>query len=301
MSQASRGIVRRYEIVTVFPAGPQGGNPAPIVVNADGMTDDDMRSIARETGHESAFVFSAPPNSGHDFEFRFWVPNHEMEMCGHATVGATWLLAQSDRLVGGRLNILTRSGSVQAIVHRLVDTTSVEISQPVGRLERVDPSEVSAIADAVGISLSDLASYPVLNAATSRIKTLIPVRSVALLDGLKPKLDRIESLCEHIGSTGLYPYAPLDRDKQIFDARQFPKSSGYPEDAATGIAATALCFGLLECGLIDDVKRPVTVRQGRAMERPSEITVRLDLAAGDGVGCWLSGQVDRSYGQPGGV
>jgi len=292
--------VRTYEIVTVFPAGPKGGNPAPIVVDADGMTDADMRFVATETGHESAFVFSSPPNSQQDVEFRFWVPNHEMEMCGHATVGAVWLLAQAGRLTGSRLDILTRSGPVQAIVHGLGKTdTRVEISQPVGRLESVDPAEASEIADVLGISLSDLAPYPVLNAATSRIKTLVAMRSVALLDSLKPKLDRIESLCERIGSTGLYPYAVQDGGQQIFDARQFPKSSGYPEDAATGIAATALCFGLLECGLIEDVKRPIKVRQGRAMGRPSEITVRLDPAARDGVGCWLSGPVDRSYSQLG--
>jgi predicted PhzF superfamily epimerase YddE/YHI9 len=77
-----------------------------------------------------------------------------------------------------------------------------------------------------------------------------------------------DAMPHRIGSTGLYPYAVSDPARQVFDARQFPRSSGYPEDAAT-----ALAFGLRAAGLVDTSDRPVRVRQGRAMSRPSEITI----------------------------
>ena len=78
----------------------------------------------------------------------------------------------------------------------------------------------------------------------------------------------------------------------MFDARQFPKSSGYPEDAATGIAAAALAFGLLENGSVEASDRLIRVRQGRAMGRPSEIAVRFRVdVAGRVQGCWLGGNV----------
>jgi PhzF family phenazine biosynthesis protein len=124
------------------------------------------------------------------------------------------------------------------------------------------------------------------------VKTLIPLRSVAFLDGLEPDFARMEALCERIGSTGLYPYATADATARIFDARQFPKASGYPEDAATGIAAAALLFGLLENGQARVSEEPITVRQGRAMGRPSAITVRFRHdESGKMIGCWLSGHV----------
>ncbi|WP_204310277.1 PhzF family phenazine biosynthesis protein, partial [Enterobacter cloacae] len=72
----------------------------------------------------------------------------------------------------------------------------------------------------------------------------------------------------------LYPYAIDDRGARLFEARQFPKSSGYPEDAATGIAAAALAFGLLCNGLVEPLDRPIHIRQGRSMGRLSEIRVR---------------------------
>ena len=79
-------------------------------------------------------------------------------------------------------------------------------------------------------------------------------------------------------------------------ARQFPKSSGYPEDAATGIAAAALWGYLAQAGLVPagDPAQPAvcTVRQGEAMGCPSAIEVRARFSeTGATEGCWLSGKV----------
>lgn len=280
--------------VSVFAAGPQGGNPAPVVIDAQGMSDQEMQGIARAYGHESGFVLPAPEGTDCDFEFRFWVPNHEMSMCGHATVGAIWLLEQLGRLRGDRLRVWTRSGLVDARVEKRAGRdAAVEISQPAGRVEPLSDTVVTeaGILDVLGIGSDDLAPFPIQNARTSRVKTLIPLKSVATLDSLSPDFTRIEQLCARIGSTGLYPYAVSDKDAQIVDARQFPSSSGYPEDAATGIAASALSFGLLSNRLVEASERRITIRQGRAMKRPSEILVRFSLDGGQPNGCWLGGAV----------
>nr|WKF61670.1 putative isomerase YddE [Paraburkholderia busanensis] len=282
------------ELVSVFSAGPGGGNPAPIVVDAAGMSDADMQAVAQRYGHESGFVLPAPAGSRCDYEFRFWVPNHEMSMCGHATVGAVWLLHQNARLTQDRLTVQTRSGEVAVRIDGFGGAdAAVEISQPVGRVEPLPLPEQhrDAILDALGIGAAQLAPLPIQNASTSRVKTLIPLASPAILDALQPRFDRIEAVCEQIGSTGLYPYATFDAGRQIFDARQFPRASGYPEDAATGIAASALCFGLLANGMVEASPRSITVRQGRAMQRPSQISVRFSIESGRVDGCWLGGPV----------
>ncbi|GAA3436874.1 PhzF family phenazine biosynthesis protein [Kutzneria kofuensis] len=263
-------------LVHVFPDGPSGGNPAPIVVDADTMSDAEMQEIAKTYGHESAFIL--PAAAPFDFALRFWVPNHEMPMCGHATVGAVHTLHRLNRLTRTRLTISTPSGPVQA---RIADA-AVEITQPPATVTPAPPTDVLEV---LGITEQDLAAHPVQNASTSRVKTLIPLASQAILDALTPDFSRIPELCDQLGSTGLYPYAPSDPATQTFDARQFPRSSGYPEDAATGIAAAALAYGLLDNHLINP-DRPVHVRQGRAMGKPSRITLRLTPT-----GLWLGGQV----------
>ena len=288
----------QVELVSVFAAGPGGGNPAPIVVDAAGMSDTEMQEVAQRYGHESGFVLPAPPGSDCDYEFRFWVPNHEMPMCGHATVGAVWLLHQTGRLQRDRLTVQTRSGRVGIrITDYTAEGAAVEISQPMGRIEPLPQAQLSRdeILDALDITEAQLAPLPIQNACTSRVKTLIPLASPGELDALRPRFEKVEALCERIGSTGLYPYASFDASRQIFDARQFPRASGYPEDAATGIAASALSFGLLANGMVEASPRTITIRQGRAMKRPSQISVRFSfddgVASGHPNGCWLGGPV----------
>lgn len=279
--------------VVVFADGPGGGNPAPVVLDADRMTDQQMQDVARDSGHESAFVLSAPEGTTADLALRFWVPGHEMEMCGHATVGAVWLMARLGTLPGSDITIWTRSGEVRALVRPDGDDVHVEISQPPGRLETVPDPVVESVLDVLGIGPDALADRPVVNATTSRTKTLVPVASEAVLDDLRPDLDRVQHVCDELGSTGLYPYAVSDAGDQQFAARQFPRSSGYPEDPSTGIAAAALLFGLLDQGLVERSDRPVTIRQGRAMGRPSAMTLRLELDGSTVTGCWLGGRVEH--------
>jgi PhzF family phenazine biosynthesis protein len=274
-------------IVTVFGATAQGGNPAPTVVDAAGMSDAAMQAVARYYGHESGFVLPAPPGSGCDFAFRFWVPEHEMEMCGHATVGAVWLLNHLGRLPQDAITIHTASGTVAAHV---TGAGQVEISQPRGQVTSISDGAEAEILAVLGITAAERTETPIHNACTSRVKTLVPLASAAILDALQPDFTRMAALCERIGSTGLYPYAPSDPANQVFDAR--PKASGYTEDAATGIAAAALVFGLLANGLVAADDRLIRIRQGRAMGRPSEIVLRF-RRDGDGAiqGCWLGGAV----------
>ena len=275
------------DVVTVFADGPNGGNPAPVVLEARGLADDQMQAIARSFGHECAFLVD-PVGTGGDLALRFWVPHHEMQMCGHATVGAVWLLHTTAVLPGrDEVTVHTASGIVRALV---AADASVQVSQPVGDSRPLEDS--AAVLAVLGITRDDLADLPLRNAATSRTKTLVPLRDVERLDAIEPDLDRVEAVCALIGSTGLYPYA-VSGDRQV-DARQFPRSSGYPEDPATGIAATALTFGLLADEVISPDERPIIVRQGRAMGRPSRISIRLELGDGQIRGCWLGGSVEFS-------
>lgn len=281
------------ELVDVFTFDGAGGNPCPIVLDARGMSSSEMQEVARRYGHESGFVLRAD-NEVDDFRFRFFVPGHEMEMCGHATIGALWLLCRQGRVSGDTVHIATKSGPVTGFVRRSHDGEPlIEITQPKGRIVSLPDAKVNEaeLLSVLGITTNELAPLPIQNACTSRVKTLVPLKSAALLDGLKPDFTRVERLCDRIESTGLYPYAVADAGEQIFDARQFPKSSGYPEDAATGIAAAALAFGLLENNLVAPADRSIRIRQGRAMGRPSEITVRFRASDGRADGCWVGGCV----------
>jgi trans-2,3-dihydro-3-hydroxyanthranilate isomerase len=198
-------------------------------------------------------------------------------MCGHATLGAAWLLRRRGAAAAGILRIETLSGPVRAIFGA---ADAVEITQPAGRVSEI--ADAAAVLQALALSAGDLLpGARILNASTSRVKTLVPLADPARLHALAPDPAAVGRACAAIGSTGLYPWAS-GPDGPVH-ARQFPRSSGYPEDAATGIAATALFYGL------GGPAEPLVVRQGEAMGRPSEIRVRRDP---EGSGCRLSGRVE---------
>ncbi len=271
-------------VLRVFPNSKTGGNPAPIVLNAEGMSDFEMKQIAEQHGLESVFVQQTDPSSCADYHFRFFVPEHEMEMCGHATIGALWLLREKNQIEENSLLIETQSGLVRACVPK---NGSISISQPKGVVEAVPLEKRELVLNILGITNDDLAQLDIVNACTSRVKTLIALKSRKALDALAPDFDMMKALCTTIGSTGLYPFAKGDMDG-LFHARQFPRSSGYPEDAATGIAASALAFGLLNWGIVERASK-VVIRQGEAMGRASEIVVTFDDERSSNDGCWVHG------------
>lgn len=274
-------------LVNVFTHGGQGGNPCPIAIDAAGWRDEEMQAVAQRFGHESGFVLPAA-SADFDYTFRFWVPRHEMEMCGHATIGALWCLAMAGRLDANQVRIATRSGPVTGYVglHEPGDP-SIEISQPVGKVVDLARGEEEDVLATLGLSRHDLLDLPIQNAVTSRVKTLIPMKSPEHLNGLASDMARTETCCERIGSTGLYPYAIDDQAGRRFEARQFPKSSGYPEDAATGIAAAAWPSACSRTGwwrATAGASR--SSRGGRWDHCPRSASVWASPRTGRSVACW---------------
>jgi PhzF family phenazine biosynthesis protein len=275
------------QVVDVFVSASGGGNPAPVTFEADLLSPAEMQAIAARYGHEAAFVLQPTNRETADVRLRFFVPRHEMEMCGHATMGATWLLARHGRLKAGDARIETASG----IVHvRIAESGSVALSQPRGTVTTLSPELRSDILDVLGVGEGDTLHLPIVNASTARVKTLVAMASPMIVNGLKPDLSSMEALCDKLGSTGLYPFACDWDDERTYHARQFPSGSGYPEDPATGIAASALFFGLKHFGLVG-TRKTIRIRQGEAMGRPSRIAVTLADGRDPAIGCWLTGEV----------
>nr|MCR2067399.1 PhzF family phenazine biosynthesis isomerase [Campylobacter lari subsp. concheus] len=68
-------------------------NPAGVVVNADGLSDDLMQKIARELNNsETAFVFKNSSNN-YSHEVRFSTPSAKVPVCSHATIVTHYALA----------------------------------------------------------------------------------------------------------------------------------------------------------------------------------------------------------------
>jgi len=79
--------------VNAFTTTPFTGNPAGVVPRAAGLSDERMQAIAAEINDISETAFVLPPESDDaDLRLRFFTSTTEVDLCGHATVSALFVL-----------------------------------------------------------------------------------------------------------------------------------------------------------------------------------------------------------------
>ncbi|KAA1039382.1 PhzF family phenazine biosynthesis protein [Macrococcus equipercicus] len=252
---------------TVFAYNNKGGNPCPVVLEADKLTYDDMIGIAQKMKLEVGFVLNSN-NSSYEYEFKYFVPNKEMEMCVHATIACVTVLKEQKFLDKNKFSVGTLAGVIE--IEIVGDDSDFKVKVKQGKPEisnqYIDKLE---IANALNISVNQLSDSLVKNVSTSRFKTIIELKDLEKLNELKPNYDYLWEVCDKIGSTGLYPF--VKDENNIYHARQFPNNTGYFEDSATGVAASAL--GIYVRDVINQSFDELKVYQGFAMGSPSEIVV----------------------------
>ncbi|MBN9393208.1 MAG: PhzF family phenazine biosynthesis isomerase [Chloroflexi bacterium] len=261
---------------TVFAAAPGGGNPCPVCFDTDGLlTTTQMQGLAARFGHETAFVLK-PAQPGADLRLRYFVPNHEMEMCIHATVGTITVLVEQGVVTASPVRIETPLGVIRAEWSREGEVITVMVEQFLPAFTEVNPA-ATEVAAALGISADLLANegLPIQAVSTARAKLMVSLRDYGVLDALQPDFEKLWEVCERYHNTGFYAFTLSTRQPDFdVDARQFPLRAGYPEDPATGVAACALASYLTryQGGVIKkEGWNGYRIGQGFAMGRPSVI------------------------------
>src|SRR5687767_3605786 len=91
--------MRSYQFATadVFTSRQFGGNQLAVVLDATGLSDDEMLSITREFNY-SETTFVLPPERGGACRVRIFTPGSEIPFAGHPTVGTAHVLFALGRL-----------------------------------------------------------------------------------------------------------------------------------------------------------------------------------------------------------
>jgi PhzF family phenazine biosynthesis protein len=96
-----------YYEVSAFTANPFGGNPAGVCALDAWLPDSVLQKIAANNNlAETAFTIPR----GNDFELRWFTPTIEMDLCGHATLAAAFVLFNEQKLDSKEVRFHTRSG-----------------------------------------------------------------------------------------------------------------------------------------------------------------------------------------------
>lgn len=198
--------------VDAFASAVFAGNPAAVCPLDEWLPDATLQAIAAENNlSETAFLVKR----GADYDLRWFTPAHEVDLCGHATLGSAHVIATHLAPGADAMRFHTRSGLLT--VTRKGDTFTLDFpALPAKR----GPDDADVVA-ALGAAPVEIWQGMDLMAVFAR---------EAEVRALAPDLARVARL----KTRGVIATAPGEACD--FVSRFFAPQSGIPEDPVTGSA-----------------------------------------------------------------
>ena len=275
--------MKKYTVyqIDAFTKSKFHGNPAGVIVNADGLSEKQMQLIARELNNsETAFLFS-PDDSTCDGIIRYFTPMTEVPTCGHATIAAMYAKASEENLDSCRLKFKTKIGVLPFEIiktdndYRVIMTQgAIKIDDPLNDLDR------AGLLSALGLIQNDLdPRCPVQIASTGHSKVMIGIKNRTKLNSLTPNFVELSQLSTKINCNGYFVFT-FDAEEGVFThGRMFAPVIGIPEDPVTGNANGPLGAYLVNHKIVNtenDIFRFIG-KQGETMGRPGTVEVKVTI------------------------
>ncbi len=249
-----------YLVVDVFTDQPLQGNPAAVVIDAAGLSDQLMQRAARELNlSETVFLFGDGDGDGDgdgtEARARIFTPATELPFAGHPVLGAAFVLGEQRGIETVRLR--TGAGLI-AIELRRENGRVVfgEMSQPIPSWEAFEPAD--RLLAALGVQRSGL---PIEVYSNGPRHAFVELEDEAQVSRLRPDLVALSGL-------GQFGVSCFSASSGQVKTRMFGPALGVAEDPATGSAAGPLAVHLARHGRIGFGER-IEIHQGAEIGRPS--------------------------------
>ncbi|MGH8978749.1 MAG: PhzF family phenazine biosynthesis protein [Acidimicrobiia bacterium] len=209
-------------VVDAFTSEAFGGNPAGVCFLDGERTDAWMAAVAAEMKHaETAFLL---PRADGSYGLRWFTPETEVALCGHATLASAHALWDTARLDPNHPAIFhTLSGELRA---QCRSDGRVELDFPVAKL--VPAPDGASVLAALGV-----APAPVFRTS---FFVLVELTDATAVRGLTPDLTALGDA----DTDAVLVTAPSDDERFDVCCRVFGPRIGIPEDSVTGSAMCVL-------------------------------------------------------------
>jgi len=289
-------MTKKYKLYQIdsFTKEKLTGNPAGVITNADGLTDDEMQKIARELNNsETAFIFSSNSNE-YDVHIRFFTPTNEVPICGHATIAAHYARAVENGLDASRVYHKTGAGILPVDIIKENEDYKIVMTQ--GKIEFgdiVDDINKEKLLTALNIKNNDLLeNYDIQIVSTGHSKVMVGIKSIKTLNTLHPDYDALSKLSKIINCNGYYVFTVNSQDSEILiHGRMFAPAIGINEDPVTGNANGPLGAYLVHHNLIKHNNSLIKfkAKQGEAIKRAGIIEVEVKIEDNEPIEVRVSG------------
>ncbi len=207
----------KYYVVDAFTDTIFKGNPAGVCLIPEFPDASLLQNIAYENNlSETAFVV----NRGDYYELRWFTPESEIDLCGHATLASAFVVANFVNKNASIMNFQTMSGILTVIKYNDL----YEMNFPLR-----DPTPI-AITDL----MKQAVGVPVLEAHLSRDMILL-LENEQQVQNLSPNFSLIGELPDCFGLV-----VTAQGDTADFVSRYFAPNASIPEDPVTGSSHSSL-------------------------------------------------------------
>lgn len=282
-------------IVDAFTEEVFGGNPAGVVLIPEGgdfPKDEIMVKVAAELRYsETAFVKQTGDKS---FHIRYFTPTDEVDLCGHATIGTFYALAEdgvieknADYSVETLAGNITVSLEGSRVMMDMAPPEYLGTVKDLPALKRLHEVMGTDFAEGDPLLEGELELYPEI-ISTGLPEIMLPVKDREELLAMKPDMEALTALSKEYDIIGVHAFAlgealigdeccegACDLNQVAAYCRNFAPAFGIDEEAATGTANGALTYYLYKNALIDQGSR-CSFLQGESMGRPSIINSSID-------------------------
>ena len=277
-----------YYTADVFTSRRFGGNQLAVLPHADGLTGEQMHTIAREFNlSETTFVLP-PADARHTRRVRIFTPGGELPFAGHPTIGTAFVLASIGEipLQGAETRIVFEEG---------VGPVPVVIRAKDGRpgfcqLTAAKPPEVgpplpprAELAAVLGLDEADIVDgqYGPQTVSAGLFFAMIPLRN---RDAVRRAQVRMDPWRRSLAGTPgenimIFAFDPEDPAHHL-RARMYGPGVAVPEDPATGSACASLGGYLGARAKEQTGTLRWVVEQGYEMGRPSLLEIEVEKRDG---------------------
>lgn len=261
------------------------GNPAGVVLDADGLSEAQMQAIAREMNNsETAFILS-PTAADHQVWIRFFTPTTEVPICGHATIAAHYVRALEMGLASCTVIQKTGAGILPVEIVREGEEYRIVMTQGAIEFGEIFTGEQrDDIVAALGLGQDDLdVRCPVQIVSTGHSKVMVGIRERSVLNRLRPDPARLTEISRRIRCNGYFVFVLADDGSEVLShGRMFAPAIGIAEDPVTGNANGPLGAYLVQHRLAANDGRRFTFKgqQGEAIGRLGTVEVSVEIAEG---------------------
>ncbi|HRL54774.1 MAG TPA: PhzF family phenazine biosynthesis protein [Acidovorax temperans] len=264
---------RLFRQIDVFSHHPGFGNPVAVVLDAQGLSDADMRRFAAWTNLSEITFLMPPTAAGHaagaDYRLRIFSPRGELPFAGHPTLGTcrAWLQQGHTPRVPG----LVVQESAQGLVQIEHQGDTLAFAAPPLQRSKPSPALVPLVASALGLRPHQIQAAQLLDNGPVWLGLLLDSADTVL--GLTPDHARLKDLGQDVGVIHIAPDAGANPERPGAVVRAFAAPMGNPEDPVTGSLNASLAQWLIAEGL---APTRYLVAQGECLGRAGRVYIRQD-------------------------